>query len=1311
MEGVAEEEAKCPQGAQAARVRLLGPFSVTVGGRTAGPWPRPSARRLCELVVMTPGRRVTRDLACEELFPGLDPRAAARSVSKALSMARGTLSELGGPAASLLGADLGHIWASPAAEVDAEVHEGALRAALSMAPGQNRDDRLAAALAEDGELLADEPYADWALRPRERLESLRQEARLALARDRAKGAGRSRPEAVVEAWESCLEYDPACEEAAGVLVRAYFAQGNRQLAVRTYQRCSAALEELGLRPSPSLAEVYATAAFEAAPSRSPARVPPEAATAPAPLREELRTVSVLFAEVSARAGLAGRLGPESLREVVGGSLAAVIAEVEALGGTVTSVSGGGLQAIFGAPEAHEDDPERAARAAFRALSATAAVAGSGVPTLRIGVETGPVVLGPIGGGAKVEYGAVGQVVGMAAALQSSARPGSALVGPVTRAVIGHLFTWGASEQLVLDRDVEPLRATYLGRPRARPTGRQLRRGGRGPLVGRQPELAALGTALREAVKGHGSVVLLMGEPGLGKTRLVQECRERFMAWAGAVNGRLPLWLEGRCTSYASSTPYGLYQQLLASWVGVAPDQPEATLRPALERALTAVMGSKDLFPLLARVMGLSPGVALGRTSPEELQRATFAALRSVVSRLVAAGPAVLVLEDLHWADPTSLRLTGDLARLAAGRPLLVLATSRPDAGPEMARLERSLATGPPVHRILLGPLPEEAELELAGSLIGEAASREVLDAVLSRVEGNPLFLEERLSSLLETRVLVREQGVWRLDGTADPEVPQVLERLVRSRVDRLSPAAREVVRPASVLGTQFPLSLLTAVCAADEPLEPAVDELCAKDLLREVAGLPEPAFRFRHALIQEATYNGLLRAERRLLHGRAAWALEAASGGRLEEVAAVLGRHFAAAGEAERALHYLEVAGDHATAAFANDEAISSFRAALAVVDEQDAGSETMANASVVLHAKLANVLWRTARRGQAREAFHAALRLAGAGNALHRAHLQTRLGRLEMADRRYEAAAVAFDAAEALLGADPGEKDEETVDQWLEMMVDGRAGLHISRDEPELALAVLRAARPALEAWGTPARKYSYYQFLAMGQVTRNRYRVGEADIATMRRSAAAAQGSEDKDIGYATYFVGWLLWLHGDLAEARDHLEKSLAMAERIGETLLLGLSLLGLTLTALRRHDVEAVRSLAPQSMAAAEAMASPEHVAGVNACLAWLAWQDRRAEDVITLSDQIAELGADTIGSGSHHRWVYLWPLVAVHLSAGQVAEAVAAGRQLLHPSQQLLPDDLESMVEAASGAWEQGRPGVARDKLLAALALADELHYF
>ena len=1290
---------------QIVQAKLLGTFAVSSAGRTVSRWPRPSARRLCQLVLVSPGRRITRDLACENLFSDLDPRAAARSVSKALTMARGTLSELGEPAAALLTADLSHIWASPHAEVDAEVLRQALDAALAMDPGMVRDQQLVAALAGTGELLADEPYADWAIRPREHLEALRQRARLTLARDRSKGAGQSGPEAVTVAWETCFEHDPAAEEAAGALIRAYYAQGHREQAARTYGRCSAALEELGLQMSAWLEEVYATAAFKVAPSPTPV----SSLTTAVPgggkaLREELRTISVLAAEVEAPAVPDGPLDPESLRDAVGGLLAAVIAEVEALGGTVMTVSGSGVQAVFGAPEAHEDDPERAARAAFRALAAVAATPGDVMPRLRIGIETGPAVLGPVGGGGRVEYGAVGEAVGAAAMLRSLARPGSALVGPVTRAATDHLFTWGPAEEIPADPCSPPRVASYLGHPRPQTTKRRLRLGGRGPLIGREHEMSLLIAALREAVQGHGSVVVLTGEPGLGKTRLVLECRKHFMTWG---SGRKCRWLEGRCASYTSATPYGLYQQLLAGWAGVTPDQSEALVRPAVQRALAEVNASSDVFPPLARMMGLSPGSALGRMSPGELQRTTFGAWRSLVSRLVAAGPLVLVLEDLHWADPTSLRLTLELASLTAGRRLLILATTRPDAGPEVASVEGIAASSQPGRRISLTPLPESAERDLARSLIGDYASQQVLDTVLSSAHGNPLFLEERLSSLLETRILVHEQGMWRITGTAGHAVPQALERLVRSRVDRLSPAARETICCACVLGAEFPLSLLSAVCGGSAN-SAALDELCAKEFMHPVDPVdtsPDRLLRFHHALIQEATYKSLLRAERRMLHGRAAWALEAASQDRPAEVAAVLGRHFAAASEAERAVRYLELAGDHATEAFANDEAISVFRAALDVIQ-----TSAMTEAAVELLAKLANVLWRTGQRGGAREAFQRALQLARAedrAGRLLRAHLHIRLGRLEMADLRYRESATAFDVAEKLLGPDPGHADAATAEEWLELMVDGRAGLAVHANEPEPALAALEAVRPVLEASGNPARKCSFYLHLTLARVMRNRYRVTAADIAEMRKAmAAAADSDEEKDAAYATYFTGHLLWLYGDLAAAKDYQERALAMAERIGESILLRDSLLGLTLTALRRHETDEVRALAARALTMAGAEANQEYLATARACLAWVAWQDRCPAEVIKLSGQIASANAPSI----YHRWVYLFPLIAVHLDTGQVAPAVAASRQLLDVAQQALPAELESALADSADAWEHGDLERSQDRLVTGLALARDLGY-
>ncbi|MFZ2048592.1 MAG: hypothetical protein WAV12_31710, partial [Trebonia sp.] len=378
--------------------------------------------------------------------------------------------------------------------------------------------------------------------------------------------------------------------------------------------------------------------------------------------------------------------------------------------------------------------------------------------------------------------------------------------------------------------------------------------------------------------------------------------------------------------------------------------------------------------------------------------------------------------------------------------------------------------------------------------------------------------------------------------------------------------------------------------------------------------------------------------------------------------------------------------------------------------------------AAVRLRTRLANVLWRTGRREEAKDEFLAALRLGDAVDPLLRAHLYTRLGRLALTSLDYEAATAAFDAAEALLGDHPGDgdgdgdgggdgdRDDATADQWLEMMIDGRADMHVMRFEPDPALEVLEAARPVLEAHGTPARRYVFDRLFTQQRLIRNRFQVDDADLARLYSSLRMAEHTgEEKDLGYATHFLGWGLWMRGDLPEARRQLENAHDMAERMGETFLRAVSLQTLTLTALRQHDTEAVRRLLPRAAAAAENARTP--LTGIMACRAWLAWQDGQPDEVIRLADQIASYQPSTINIIGAYRWVHLFPLIAVRLGAGRADEAVTAARQLLDPAQQALPGDLTAALEAAGEARDHGELGLAGQHLESALLLARDRNYF
>jgi tetratricopeptide (TPR) repeat protein len=282
--------------------------------------------------------------------------------------------------------------------------------------------------------------------------------------------------------------------------------------------------------------------------------------------------------------------------------------------------------------------------------------------------------------------------------------------------------------------------------------------------------------------------------------------------------------------------------------------------------------------------------------------------------------------------------------------------------------------------------------------------------------------------------------------------------------------------------------------------------------------------------------------------------------------------------------------------------------------------------------------------------------------------------------------------------------------------MIDGWASMHLWRFELDPALAVLEQARPVLETHGTPARKTAFYRFWTMQKLLRNRLRVDEEDIASLRASVAAAEDTgedRDKDVGYATEFLGWALLLRGDLAAAAEEFTKALALAERIGETMLRDVALSYLALTAMRRHDTQAVRALLPRAFEAAGDYRAKFHgrIAANMSVAAWLAWQDGRSDEVLRLAGEIESLDLTNAGPGAMHQWVYLFPVLAVRLAAGATPEAVATARRIIDPSQQLLPDDLTTALAAACESWDQGNAAQPAQHLTEALAMAREHGYF
>ena len=694
------------------------------------------------------------------------------------------------------------------------------------------------------------------------------------------------------------------------------------------------------------------------------------------VREERKVVTALFVDVVGSTALAERLDPEDVKLVVGEAVSRIVGEVESLGGHVKDLAGDGILAFFGAPMTREDDAERAVLCGLRVVGemddyAKEVLRGWGVEGfgVRVGAATGPVVVGEVGAGSRVEYAAFGDTVNVAARLQTAAEPGTVLVDEATHRALAPLFDWGQDRDLTLKGKEAavrgwPVRGIHQGARRERGVP-----GVETPLVGRSRELGIGREAIDALRDGSGGALLVSGEPGIGKSRLLHELRTR-------AEGASVRWLEGRCVSYGESLPYSPFRDLLRSdWIGAGANDPELRVRIGLRRRLEQLFEKRadDLYPYLGSLLDLAlehdAAARTAQLSPEALQWRTFEVVGQLFGALAEQAPVVFAFEDLHWSDATSLLLLEQLLGLAEQVPVLFVLTLRPERDHHVWALrERAAREYPHLLRELdLGPLGD-ADGELLTALAGAGTLPAELERrVLETAEGNPFFLEELVRSLIDAGALVQEDDGWRYDHEIEIEVPQTVETVILARLDRLSQESHRVVTAASALGRRFAVPLLEGVLDGTDA-SAALHELLRLGLVQQSRRWPEPEYRFRHALIQETAYRTLLGSARLDLHRRAAEWLEERYAGSENEVLGLLAHHWLAAENEEKAIDYLVRAGDKARHEYALDEAIEHYRALLPLLERRGERQE-----SALVLFKLALALHTSLRFAEANEVYQRA--------------------------------------------------------------------------------------------------------------------------------------------------------------------------------------------------------------------------------------------------------------------------------------------------------------------------------------------------
>jgi len=656
--------------------------------------------------------------------------------------------------------------------------------------------------------------------------------------------------------------------------------------------------------------------------------------APSPADAERRQLTVMFCDLVGSTALSARLDPEDLRTVIGAYHRRCAAVIESAGGFVAKYMGDGVLAYFGYPRADEHDAERAVRAGLALVDAVAGLdTAAGMPLqVRVGIATGLVVVGDlIGQGEAQERGVVGETPNIAARLQALAEPGAVVIAPSTRRLTGGLFEYvdlGAVELRGLGAPV--MAARVLRGSAAESRFEALHGHDLTPLVGRDEELALLQRRWQQAKAGEGRVVVLIGEPGIGKSCLAQAMLEQP---AGEPHTRLRYF----CSPHHQASALHPYITQLEHAAGFSrEDMAEARLAK-LEALLARSNAGAEEIGFIAERMSIPTGdkYRLADLTPQRRKEKTLEALLAQLTRLAARQPVLMLFEDAHWIDPTSLELLTLTVARARQLPLLLLVTARPEFTPPWP------ADAHVTTQALARLGRREGATLVERSAGGKALPAEILEQILARTDGVPLFLEELTKTIIESGLLREEDGHYALDGALPPlAIPTTLHDSLMARLDRLAPV-REVAQIGAAIGREFSYPLLSAVAhQPDDRLTEALDRLVRAELVFGRGEPPEAVYTFKHALVQEAAYASLLRERRRQLHAHIAQALE----GEFPEVAEtqpeLVAHHYAAAGLPAPAIDYYRRAADRAMAASANAEAIAHLTRGLELIASLPDSSE-----------------------------------------------------------------------------------------------------------------------------------------------------------------------------------------------------------------------------------------------------------------------------------------------------------------------------------------------------------------------------------
>jgi class 3 adenylate cyclase len=1004
--------------------------------------------------------------------------------------------------------------------------------------------------------------------------------------------------------------------------------------------------------------------------------------------DERKIVTVMFADISGFTQLSERLDPEEARGLVNACFERFVPLIQRYDGTIDKFLGDAIMALFGAPIAHENDPERALRAALELMTALKAFNAERnlALELHIGINTGPVIAGTVGAHDRQDYSVMGDTVNTAARLEDVCGDGEILVGPETFHQTAPLFEFVALPPLQLKGKSEPLSLHRLVGLKERRHAEVERRSSRTPLVGRDAEVAQIKTAIGKLQQGEGGLICIVGEAGLGKTRLVSEAR--------ALNATA-IWVETRALSYAEMTSYRMARDLVHSLLGTSADENPATIDKLLRESISELAAEDfpQLYPYLAKVLEIPLekqwSEELEFLSGEILQRRILEAFQIYVERHAARERIILVWEDVHWSDPSSLQVLEQLTSVVSTVSLLVIVVYRRESGvgERMDELARRLPPGR-ARVIELAPLARQESAQLIASQVKiDDLQPETRQALLDRAEGNPFFLEELLRAVTDRKAKT-------IQDISD--VPQTLQAVLAARIDSLPRESKRVLQRAAVIGRTFHGKILAHICKQQGDnsvrLKESLEELCRRSFIRQgqIDDLPctpsrDPTYAFEHAITHEVTYHGLLAATRRDWHKLTAEAIEALFPDRLEEFSGIVGRHFEKAAATEKAIAYLTRAAERARAMFSNLEAIAFYRSALAQAEQATANLHSTYQSGrdliIELHEGLGDVLQLNGEIEAARDHFDQAQPLTSEADRITRSRLYRKCGSTWVLRRDYDKTFENFRRAEEELETERSDRGTSWWNEWAQIQLE-RMHLFYWLGMANELNALASKIQPEIDEHGTTIQRGKFFTMLALSLLSEHRYAPPEVAVQYAERAVSAAKDCDNPaEIGHIKFALGFVQLWRGNLETAVRELGEALQLSEKIGDIILQVRCLTYLAVAHRRSGQKSPARSYAEQALSMATKLELIQYVAMANATIAWTAWKSADLSTAQTRAVQALEQW-HSMPDPYGFDWMALWPLIAVEHAQKNYPAAIGHLRALFGPNQHPLPAPATAAVQAA-----------------------------